>query len=307
MKIKFIANWCKQWQKDYNIPEGHILLKVNKDSLPSLYKHFKTLQKKQDERQVLIDLDTELDIKYKKRTNDQNALMWSLYTIEANEHNAGQSGHKDQIVTPEELYQADLEQYAPRYKFAVVNEKIDMAKLIISSGKGRIISEKPCEGGKIIEVLVSSSFFNTKEMGEWVDRIFNRLAYNGLDLSNSQSIKSYWQQWRDYLNTSKLDPYERFSSVIEYKANVKMCEACGKYIGDDGGSIAHIKARGMGGNSEDSKEHSGNWLHLCDPCHAMFDNGNGRDVFIKKYPHLRYKIEKALSKELPGKIEDLRG
>ena len=61
-------------------------------------------------------------------------------------------------------------------------------------------------------------------------------------------------------------------SVQDYKTLHPICEATGEFIGHGGGSLAHIKAVGMGGPRKGEVCPS-EVMHLTDKAHAEFDNG----------------------------------
>jgi hypothetical protein len=238
------------------------------------------------------DLDIEIKLKSKKRSLSLNNLMWALYEIQANETNAGfLTSHVEKTG----LYESDLQQYGKRVRFL-----INHSDLAIFRSEWKYIEniENAKNDKLIITAVKSSSMFSGKEMYQWIQMLFNRLAIMGTDVTEPDEIKRYWVRFQKKMNNNKIILYEKKIKVSEYKKKNPLCEACGAFIARGGGSLAHIKARGMGGNVEKEKEMPSNWLHLCDPCHAYFDNGKGRDLFLQKYSHLRHKIEKALQKNI---------
>lgn len=244
---------------------------------------------KQDEKQQLLDLKIDINIPKKHRTLNQNALMWALYDIEAKELNGKMTGHKDHEITPKELYENDINEYADKIYLSIPEK--NQYLLNSTFRKNRIIKK---ELGRIFaEIHVTSSHFSTIQMTIWIDRIFNRLAHMGVSVSSSGQVLDYWKDHRKFINDKQLNIDSEIISIREYKEKHPICEATGKYIGVEGGSIAHIIARGMGGKHEDWKDRPYNLLHLCDTAHAEFDNGKGRDLFVNKYPHLKYKINQA--------------
>jgi len=141
---------------------------------------------------------------------------------------------------------------------------------------------------------MSSSHFTVRQMADWIDHQFNRLAENGLTMENSNDVKNFWTDWRRNLNKSEIVLNDGCQIEREYKTATPICEATGEYIGE-GGSLAHIRARGMGGKQEAWKDTSANWLHLTDTAHAELDNGKGLAEFLRNYPHLKAKIDAAMS------------
>lgn len=257
-------------------------------------KFFDDVTKKQLNKNDYIPIEIDINIKGNNRTLDQNALMWALYEIEANEHNGGMSGHDSQIVTAKHLYDNDIETYAERIKIGLPEKNFTLFKTIFR--KYEVL--KNDSGFMFIKFYKTSSHFNTFEMTQWIDRIFNRLAYNGVHLNSSEKIIDYWRDHKKFINDKKISLESPDMTIEQYRNTHCICEATGKFIGYEGGSIAHIVARGMGGNQEAWKDKAENLLLLSDVAHYEYDNGKGRKEFIKKYPHLKNKIENAVKKDL---------
>lgn len=297
--IKFTGFWSKSWQKQ--IPKGFILIKPKNQYIKRLAVILNKLNQFQDKKRELRELDITIEFHYKKRTLDQNALLWSLYEIEANEMNAGMSGDKKQMVTKDELYADDLKIYAPRIEIKATAENLSFLK-----SQYRIESERPIvdESGNIkyyfITAIISTSHFTTLQMAGWIDRMFNRMAVNGVNCTNPKEIYDYWVKWSQMKSDEKIILHDDILSGAEYKALNPICEATGNFIGDDSGQLCHIKARGMGGNPEEEKDYSSNWLHLCHEAHISVQHSIGWTYFLKLYPHLKYKVEMALKREYPA-------
>lgn len=143
-----------------------------------------------------------------------------------------------------------------------------------------------------------------------IDAIFSELCQMGLDISSPEDIGDYWRQWMLHLSENGVMLYaDREFLPAEYKDLVGRCEACGCNLRDGGGSLAHVKSKGMGGDpSEGHKFLGSERMYLCDPHHALYDNGRGRTAFLQAFPHLRLKIESGTGKEYsPQPREDGRG
>ena len=118
-----------------------------------------------------------------------------------------------------------------------------------------------------------------------------QVVMNVLESDNAHKVYYEWQQWKFWQGMQE-KPLE-YDSHDDYKNRTLACEACGAHLGpanETGGSLGHIKSRGAGGQDAPS-----NWLYMCDPDHALWDNGQGRESFLAKYPYLKPKIEKALA------------
>ena len=297
--IKIVGQWSSEFQKAYKIPKGYLLLKIGNSYRENLRKVFKKLAEFQKKNDTLKDLEITIEVHYKKRTLNQNRLMWAIYTIEANEHNGGMEGKKEFMVTPEDLYNSDLIDYAPKveitippeqYNYYATNYRVENAfKTVNKEGKTMFYK---------MTLIESTSHFNTKQMAKWIDRQFNRLAQNGVNCTNPAQIYDYWLKWRNFINDQKIELYEAIISIDEYRKLNPICEATGVFIQPGLGHIAHIKARGMGGNHEIEKDYPSNLLHLSQEPHLCVQHQKGWGEFIKKYPHLKNKVEKALKREV---------
>lgn len=266
---------------------------VERDSLVALRRFNDRLKKAELKTGELKLLKFEIDYHFKKRTLDQNALSWVLYTIEAYAHNSGLSGAKAQEVTPNHLYENDVSQYCPVAVIKMKREHVEFIKQ--EYRKCDIVKE---EGDTIyLRITVTQSHFNTVQMAQWIDRQMNRMAYFGIPTEKQAELHRAWKDWRQMLNDEKIVLHDDVITIAEYKEAVPICEATGTWLGS-GGSVAHIDARGIGGNPEDWKNTAANYLHLTDEAHNLFDNGKGRDLFLERYPHLRHKVERSLKKEI---------
>jgi hypothetical protein len=208
---------------------------------------------------------------YKHRTLDQNALYHALLTILAYEA-YGEFGHET------ELHEEILNLYAVRMD----------SKLRPGTAPKR------------------SSDMTTVEFSRLVEGVFHELATLGVDMDAGDKIRQYWQEWHLWRGKQKEDPLcGDYKSVNDYRNRVCFCEACLKYLGnDERGSIAHIVSRGAGG-----PDYDWNLFRLCDTCHTglgtadgdRFDEAQaqhkvGWDAFLVKYPHLKWKYQKAHTK-----------
>lgn len=325
-KIKFLATWCTEWIETFGIPKGYILLKYDQSYRKNLGKVLlkldqyqqKVLEREKEinpnlsESDYLRPLEIEIEYHYRKRTLDQNALMWSLYEIEANEMNGGQQGHSDQIVTPMELYLADVDEWGEReiittkrknYSYYIEEYKIIEA-VILNDNKEISIKEflrmQIDNNDRIsLRVIRGTSKLNAKEMTQWIERIFNRMAYHGLQVTNPGEIESYWIKHKQFINDNKIVLHDTIMTQQEYKDLNPLCEACMKYIADGTGELAHIKSIGMGcdRSKEPARNYSSNQLHLCIKCHRDIWHGKGVKAFLNLFKHLIWKVKTALNRD----------
>lgn len=323
-KAKFVGNFRVIWQQLFDIPKGFVLLKykpVYRKTLGELLKKLDEIQNTKEkalkdsstkftEEEFLRDLEVTIEFNYRKRTLDQNRLLWSLYEIESNEQNGGMKGYKEQMVTPEELYENDLFEFGVRegietkrkYLTMYLNEYRVVEYIEYKDQKyekNKFLKEMVSDDETIyIRVVRGSSKFNTKEMAEWIDMLFNRLAYHGVSVTNPGEILNYWHKFRQHVNDNKIDESDKIMTQEAYKEKHPVCEACGINV-IQFGHLAHIKAIGMGNKrqKEPHKNYSSNWLHLCPDCHIGIQHQQGWAPFLEKYPHLKYKVGKALKRE----------
>lgn len=296
--IKFIGYWAKQWQQKFKIPKGYILIKPKDIYLKNLLNKFNILYNFQEKKKELRELDINIEYHYKKRTIDQNNLLWALYEIESNEMNAGMSGDIKQNISTTELYENDLLTYAPRIIIKTSANELSFLKSQYRIEKENQIKD---EKGNIkyyeITAILSTSHFTTIQMAKWIDRIFNRMAFNGITCTNPSEIHDYWIKWRQSLSDEKIILHDEVLIGDEYKSLNPTCEATGIFIGNGTGHLCHIQARGMGGDIIGDKDYSSNWLHLCQEAHIQTQHQKGWIHFLKLYPHLKYKVETALRRE----------
>ncbi len=327
-KITFLGKWSKKLQRDISAPRGYLCIKYNDIYRENMAKFFDKLEAAQNNKisklieagetvtdeTAFRELKITIEYHYKKGSYDQIKLIWALYQIEANEQNAGIKGHKAQEVTKDELYHADLvdcyecgdfETIKTQYKLlGMYTEDYSFIPAVTYKENDYIIQELlkleiPPDDTIEIHGVRGLSKRTTKELSEWVEMLFNRLAYNGVNITEPGDIQTYWLEWRDNLNKQKIVLYDsEIMTQAEYREKNPVCEACGKSI-LTGGELHHIKPFGMGGNrdEEPKKNYSDNWLHLCHKCHIEIFHGRGVAEFIKLYGHLKNKIESSLSRE----------
>jgi hypothetical protein len=228
---------------------------------------------KKQKREVAIEdypmLEFNFAFWYKKRTLDQNALYWALVTILGFEV-FGEFHHED------EIHEEILVIYSPRVKGMLTKTSVPKR----------------------------SKYLNTIEFSHLIEGVFKELAEHGVSLDSGAKIIGYWREWYTWRGTVGGDPLAgSYKNIEDYKERIPYCEACLTHLGTTApGSIAHIVSKGAGGVLEDW-----NVFHLCDTCHTglnpevgMLDfdkttsqHQHGWDAFLEKYPHLRWKYEKA--------------
>jgi hypothetical protein len=302
--VKYLATWDGRETKARGLRQGEILLHAQPRYWKNLRKAFEKLHHKQQNRSrddptayVMYDIEVELDVLYKKRTLDQNALMWSLYEIEAAEMNAGAVDLMHE-VTPGRLYAQDMEGIAPTVSLVVQARMLpDLASLGMSWRRA-----VPVEGTDLVtaEIIRTSSKWTTVEMARHIQGQFNRLALSGVHLEKAADIGHYWVQFRQHVNDERIPLTDEKLTKDQYRALNPLCEGCGAFVGANmehpsgGGHVHHILSRGAGG-AEPELDWPANWLHLCPACHDVWNEKDGGVVeFIKVAPQCESKIRRAL-------------
>jgi hypothetical protein len=265
MKIEF--NGTMAWGA---VSKGRLAFDVERtEALQKAVKKLHEFEQKKGPQELTLSME----IRMRGKTNLQLATYYSLVKILAHEWNGGQIGPHgyDAEQVDEALKQSP---WWPK----VITPKGDVPKL--------------------------KRKMTTVELGQVIDALFDELA--GMGVTNTEEIGLYWQRWRQHLADEGIELYTGTYTKDVYRTMVVHCEACGKYIADGGGSIAHVIAKGMGGDpSEDTTFTAAERMHLCDPCHASYDNGQGRAAFIERFPHLKRKIEEGVKKEVVDVVRQI--
>lgn len=129
----------------------------------------------------------------KKRTLDQNALMWRLLTIYANALNGGRSGG----IAPEELYMRMVAKYGVAEFLMALPEAEGTLKETF-----RVVQKVDTRDYNGVEMCIfkcyfGSSKYDTKEMTNLIEGIFDELAEIGVNAETSVEISEYYKEWRN--------------------------------------------------------------------------------------------------------------
>ncbi len=132
--------------------------------------------------------------KRNKRSLDQNALMWKLLTIYSDALNGGRRGG----ITPEEIYMQMLSKYGIAEFLMVLPEAEKTLKEAF-----RVVQKVDTRDYNGVEMNVykcyfGSSKYDTKEMSNLIEGIFDELALIGVDAGTSVEITEYYKEWRAY-------------------------------------------------------------------------------------------------------------
>ena len=206
-----------------------------------------------------------IEIQYKEKSNMQLALYYSLCDIIANIMNGGEVGPN-----------------------MVTKDEIDEGFKQMDGWPKKQLSQK-------VSVPILKRKMDRLQMSRVIELVFASLAEWGVPISTSADIAVYWREWNQFLSDNKMLRHEgREYTKEEYRSVNPVCEACGKYIAEGGGSQAHVISKGMGGRpTEKTWFKAKDRMQLCDTCHALYDNGTGHADFLREYPWLEYKITEA--------------
>lgn len=124
----------------------------------------------------------------KKRSLEQNRMMWALLTIMADHYNAGRTGG----VTPEDCYLEMLEKYGAKVDYLEVPAgALDILRVCYRLVHlVEILDNNRCT----VKCTQGSSTFTTQEMKNLIDGIFDRLAEMGV---SDPLVTAYWQEWSE--------------------------------------------------------------------------------------------------------------
>jgi hypothetical protein len=153
-----------------------------------------------------VELDVTIDIAYRPRSVKANALMWTLYGIIADVLNR-ENGTREK-VTAQSLYDDDMKEWAPRHIIACPDESLVFFKMVLENERGKAKSITPLEGKagfQVIEIWQTSSYWDTKQMGDHINRLLNTLESMGVIRENNgdlDKVFSDFEKWeKDNGNT----------------------------------------------------------------------------------------------------------
>jgi hypothetical protein len=205
MKVRFTANFLPSLYRSFGIKNSDrlFLVQCKQDEYARLYEELKKLAGKVEENRIAgkddIDLDITVDILYRKRSLEANALMWALYTLIAEALNRENKTRKP--VTPQELYDEDMAVVAPKHRIECRAESVNFFTDILSRERGRIreITDHPeMEGWKVIEVWQTSSFWNTSQMSVHIERLLNTLDDMKITQHTNGDLKKVFDDFTEW-------------------------------------------------------------------------------------------------------------
>jgi len=251
----------------------------------------RTAKKREGDPSYRTEFAVSVEWHYRKRSLDQNALMWTLIGAMADIVSAG-GGRK----TSHELYEDWLDTWAPRVEI-VIDRSIEYP---VRGLLHHVYERVELPGGNLrLRAVVGSSQWDVPTMTRAIQHWFDELASLGVPNDVGANVAAWWREWRLDLSRRGVDlaDVNAVVSLDNYRSLHLLCECCGAYIGTGGGEIAHISARGMGGGTR-YDDRVGNLLHLCIDCHRLgrdAQHQKGWGAIINRAPWLKTKIKRALS------------
>lgn len=238
------------------------------------------------------ELEIRIEWHYAKRSFDQLKLFWALLGKAA-----AIAGCEAQ-----DLYDSYLEDYGPRVE-AMISPDAEPAfreqfhRVEIRQDRGKWV---------YLKAIVGASVWNIRQASEAIEYWFRQLAELGVTDESAIDLAHEWRQWRIAMADAGVDvsPSGGRITQAEYKVRTPICEGCGEWVGA-GGELAHIVARGMGGNETGVATSPAGWLHLCHKCHRGIQHQKGWEALLRKAPWLRAKVEKAQTGAASVQADDL--
>lgn len=138
------------------------------------------------------------DFKKNKRSLDQNALLWALLTIYAEALGGGRRGS----VQPEEIYYQMLNKYGVAQFLIMQEEAVEQLRVYYRDIKviddAVVIRNGKRTPAKLVKCIVGSSRYDTREMTQLIDGVFDELALIGVDAQTSRQVSDYYEEWNSY-------------------------------------------------------------------------------------------------------------
>lgn len=125
-----------------------------------------------------------------KRTLNQNSLMWELLTIYADTLNGGRKGG----IMPEDLYIQMLAKYGVAEFIMTVPQAENTLKNAFRVVKKVDVRDYNGVEMAVFKCYYGSSKYDTKEMANLIDGIFDELAELGVNAD--VRVVDYYEQWQ---------------------------------------------------------------------------------------------------------------
>jgi hypothetical protein len=180
-----------------------ILLRYTEDSRSRVRAELRKITAKNAENfldgKKQVELDVVIDIAYRPRSLSANALMWSLYTLLA--HAMDKENKRLNPYMAQELYDRDMEACAPRHVFFCTLESLPFFKIVLEKDYGHVVKEEDVGNGFVsVEILETSSYWDSKRMSDHIERILNELESMGITRGANGDVSKIFddfQSWKE--------------------------------------------------------------------------------------------------------------
>lgn len=141
------------------------------------------------------------------RTVKMNNLMWKIYEIQTTILNREQKKVQGPI-TSQELYDLDMQDYAPIHCKTCHESEADAVKAYAESGepeyRGHFIGEVPQTNGlTALQFRETSSFWDIKKMSDFLDQKIDELETMGRDRWNDGEVRALIEDFQAHKNNNK--------------------------------------------------------------------------------------------------------
>lgn len=177
------VEFCRRTTDDEgNVEISFRICPESRWAMKSILDHARELKEQGNPRLVMT-----LERYRKKRSLDQNRMMWALLEIMANAHNGGRTGG----VTAWDCYLDMLEKYGARYEYLqCTKEAFPALKNMFRAIK--VIEERE-KDTVMCKAYIGSSQFTIAEMTQMIDGLFDELAALGVeDDDEARYLREEW-------------------------------------------------------------------------------------------------------------------
>ena len=175
---------------------NYVILKISEDSKYNVKSIVRDIQ------QTDKDVSVTFDYRKNHRSLDQNALLWKLLTIYADALGGGRHGD----VQPEEIYYQMLNKYGVAQFIVLPKEAVNDLKSLYRDIKviddAVVVRNGKRTPAKIVKCILGSSQYDTAQMSQLIDGVFDELAAIGVDVHTSREVGDYYDQWLQFKEAS---------------------------------------------------------------------------------------------------------
>lgn len=189
------------WRSHGILPdENLILLAYFPEAKARVRKELIALKKKNEELEAQgkesIELDVEINILYKPRSLNANRLMFKLYNVIAEMLNA--EAKTMNKITADELYEKDMEDWAAKHQIKCDNISLPFVVEILEQEKGHVKNKSWDGDNWVLEIWQTSSYWNTKQQSEHIDRLFSTIESMGRNRINNGDLAVIYDDFKKW-------------------------------------------------------------------------------------------------------------